>query len=537
MPALRDGLLAALSVAALAMPGLGALGVSWPERSQEIRTRERRSAAVVPEEASLEERPRHWERAFADRLGLRADLLRARARVRYGLLGEVTGDKMRAGAPGWLFYDADGSLDVWRGARPLDEVEVARWVRHHQARREAAEALGAEYVVCLIPSKPAVYPEHLPASVLRVGPSRRDQLQRALEEAGLRTLDLLPSLLMGKASDDPARGDFLYHPDGTHWSGRGERVAEACLRAELGLPPATGSWKRRRGGRQAKDSWARALYLDGVLEAPEEEWWPLDRRIGDPIPGRVTGVDLFEAEGSEVPKLVLLSDSYGPGIAELLGRDFRVRDLWTTGFDFGRVAEVEPDLVIAFYMERVLEWVDPRSAPFSEPTLLARLFEEGADRLWAAGPGLAGRAWVAGSAAAPAPLDQPLRMETPGPPLVAVLEGLPALEGDAVLRVDLEGPAAGAVEGTALPSGTDPTQRVETLRFQHPGGRAAVDLPVLGARLRAGGTFSLWLDSGPGVWRLHGAELRATESFRGADLGALRGDPNALRGDSSVEAP
>jgi hypothetical protein len=91
-----------------------------------------------------------------------------------------------------------------------------------------------------------------------------------------------------------------------------------------------------------------------------------------------------------------------------------------------------------------------------------------------------------------------------------------------VLRVDVEGPAAGAVEGTALPTGTDPTQRVETLRFQHPGGRATVDLPVLGARLRAGGTFTLWLDSGPGVWRLHGAELRATTSFRGAELGTLR---------------
>ena len=66
---------------------------------------------------------------------------------------------------------------------------------------------------------------------------------------------------------------------------------------------------------------------------------------------------------------------------------------------------------------------------------------------------------------------------------------------------------------------------METLRFQHPGGRATVDLPVLGARLQGGGTFSLWLDSGPGVWRLHGAELRATRSFRGPDLGALREEP------------
>ena len=523
MPALRDALLVSLSVAALAAPGAMTLGVAWPERQQEIRSRERRGVTRIPDDAPLEARPPLWARSFAERLGLRAPLLRARARARHALFHEVPGDKMRAGRDGWLYFDGDDSLDFWRGARPLAPAEVDRWVAHHRARRDAVEAMGAEYVVCLVPSKPAVYPEYLPPTVLRVGPSRRDQVLDALQDAGLRTLDLLPSLLMGKASDAPEREDFLYHLDGTHWSGRGERVAEACLRAELGLPPATGRWKQRRGGRRRTDSWAAALYLDDLYEFPEKEWWPLDRRVGRPIPGRVTGVDLLD-QGNEDdgPRIVLLSDSYGPAVAELLGRDFTVRDLWTTGFDAGRVEEVAPDLVIALYMERVLEWVDPREVPFLEPGCLGTLFDGSVDNRWSAGGGAPGRVRVAGMQDAGSVLTEPLRMETTGEPLVVVLEGLPKLEGDAVIRVELEGPRPGAVEGTALPSGTDPTQRVETARVRHAGERSTVDLPVHGARLQEGGTFTLWLDSGPGVWRLHGAEVRATATFRGADLRQMR---------------
>ena len=523
MPVLRDALLAALALATLAAPGATMLGVVWPEREQEIRRRERRGVTSLPDDAPVEALPELWAGAFADRLGLRAPLLRARARARYALFGEVPGDKMRAGREGWLYYDADDSLDAWRGARPLSELEVERWVAHHRARRDAVEAMGAEYVVCLVPSKPAVYPEYLPDSVPRVGPSRRDQVLEALRAEGLRTLDLLPSLLMGKAGDAPEREDFLYHLDGTHWSGRGERVAEACLRAELGLPPSTGRWKQRRGGRRRTDSWARALYLEDLYEFPEKEWWPLDRRVGRPIPGRDTSIDLLDqGEGAGGPRLVLLSDSYGPAVAELLGRDFAVRDLWTTGFDAGRVEEVAPDLVIAFYMERVLEWVDPREVPFLEPHCLATLFEGSDEVVWTAGRPGGGSVRVAGTQEVGSPMDQPIRMETTGEPLVVVLEGLPELDGDAVVRVDLEGPRPGAVEGTALPSGVDSTRRVATARARHGGARETVDLPVLGARLRGGGSFTLWLDSGPGVWWLHGAEVRATATFRGADLRRTR---------------
>ena len=100
--------------------------------------------------------------------------------------------------------------------------------------------------------------------------------------------------------------------------------------------------------------------------------------------------------------------------------------------------------------------------------------------------------------------------------------GLPELDGDAVVRVELEGPRPGAVEGTALPTGVDSTRRVATARARHGGARETVDLPVLGARLRGGGSFTLWLDCGPGVWWLHGAEVRATATFRGADLRRTR---------------
>ena len=513
---LRDRLLVALGILVLGLPGALLPTVDPAERHEEFRVREKRRPSRTSVGTALEQRPAAWASAFADGLALRTPLLRLRGLLHWSVLGSAPGDQMARGAGDWLYRSGDGALDAWRGAAPLTEDEVEDWVEHHLARQRAVEAVGARYVVCIAPSKAAVYPEGLPPRYLRVGPSRRDQVLPRLREAGLEVLDLLPGMLVAKSADREDLHEYLYHHDGTHWSWRGDRVADALVRAELGLVPPSSKWRREEGTKGYRDSWERRLYLDGLIAHGELEWAPRSRNRGVKVPGRALGSDHRSAEPRE-PRIVVLSDSYGPGVAELLAFDHPVRNIWDYAFDHGRLVEFEPDLVLALFVERVFEWVDPRMIPFFEPVLLGRLFEEGRDTGWELGPGAAGRFRIAGSMEDPAPLRAPRRAESAGSPLLLILD-VPPLDGPAVLRVDLECSRPGAVEAASFAPGASPEARRQTQRYLHAGGRQQLDIAVVETPLAKGGRVTLWLDAGAATWTLHGARLRRTESWMGGEL-------------------
>ena len=96
----------------------------------------------------------------------------------------------------------------------------------------------------------------------------------------------------------------------------------------------TDSWKRARAS-----SWTSVRVAPRTVVAPGSPRRPPGRPGPQPR--------LLDQEGAGGRRPVL-SDSYGPSVAEPLGRDFAVRDLWTAGTDAGRVEGGEPDLVIAF---------------------------------------------------------------------------------------------------------------------------------------------------------------------------------------------
>ena len=514
---LRDRLLAGLGVLVLGLPGALSLGVDAAERTEEFRVREKRPPARVPGALALEQRPSAWAASFADGLGLRTPLLRLRGLLHWSLLGESPGDQMVRGWGDWLYRSGDGALDAWRGADPLTEDAVEDWVAHHLARQREVEALGARYAVCIAPSKAAVYPEGLPDRFVRVGPSRRDQVLQRLREAGVEVVDLLPGMLVAKSSDREDLHEYLYHHDGTHWSWRGDRVADALLRAELGLQPPFATWHREEGTKGYRDSWERRLYLDGLIAHGELEWAPRQRNRGEKVPGRALGSDHRSAEPRR-PRIVVLSDSYGPGVAELLGFDHPVRNLWDYAFDHGRLVEFEPDLVLALFVERIFEWVEPRMIPFFEPGVLGQLFEAGEEAGWRLGGGGDGRFRVAGSTPVPQPLVEAHTAESPGPPLLLILEDLPPLDGPAVLRVELECDRAAAVEVASFAPSASPEARRQTQRYHFPEGRRQLDVAVSEGPLAEGGRVTLWLDGGAATWRIHGAVLRRTGSWMGGEL-------------------
>ncbi len=508
----RHAILAGLSIAALSLPGVLAPGVPTELRAQELLTRERRELAPVSFDQAWERLPRSLERGFADRLGLRTPLLGLAGALRWRVLGEAPGREVVRGAEGWLFLDNGQHLDHWRGATPLSDEELAAWVAMFSARAREAEALGADYRVALLPAKATLYPEFAPERFSRIGPSRRDQVAAALEEAGIRVFDPVPALESARAADDPSRGDFLYHRFGPHWSGRGERVAAEALARELGLALRPLDWELRPGGREAEDNWGHRIYVEPLTPEMPVEWWPSpDLEPGEPIPGAPMNSRRFSgAPGGAA--LVMHHDSFGRGVREILGRDHALVALWSSHFDQGRTAEARPQFVVDWYVEwRVAG--DPRRVYVDGPSTREALWERGEQLWWSLRAGGQGTAWVLGQRETPVSVEEPLPITSDGSPAFLVLEGLPEFAEDHLLSVDLEAPRAGFVEVAALGAGGGPRRR-DTQRVPVEAGRSRVLLPVR-SMVHPRGPLVLVLDAGEGLWALHGAQLRRAPDLAG----------------------
>ena len=123
---------------------------------------------------------------------------------------------------------------------PLTEQEVEAWRETVVRSRDWLRARGAAYVFTIAPDKHVIYPEHMPASMHQVGPSRRmDQVLEAVAASGV-AVDVRPAIEAAKS------GERVYHLTDSHWNARGALVAYqsivAALRAQHPAVPA--AWKR-----------------------------------------------------------------------------------------------------------------------------------------------------------------------------------------------------------------------------------------------------------------------------------------------------
>lgn len=174
-----------------------------------------------------------FERYFARTFGLRGFAIRLAHQLQWEVfrtLPATRGTVVDRGADDWLFEHPYVRDYVRRFEIPPDEAR--EFADRMASLRDRLARRGIPLVVCLSPSKPAVYPEHLPAAAapspkeLRRTPAR-DSIAECLRQAGVSVVDVRRLFLEWKQNGPP-----LFPRNGTHWNAYGaQRVFDAIVAA------------------------------------------------------------------------------------------------------------------------------------------------------------------------------------------------------------------------------------------------------------------------------------------------------------------
>ena len=254
-----------------------------------------------------------FERHFAQRFGVRGYGIRLANQIGWELFGELP-------------PSGGATVEIGRG-RWLYERE---YVRHHMHRYEMRRSEAMEFagrmaalgkrlakrgiplVVCLSPSKAAVYPEYLPDGT---GPSieergltpARDQLVMRLRHAGVAVVDGRALFLEWKKD-----GTLLFARNGTHWNAYGaQRVFDSVIAAARRQNPALPQLPAVTGHADEpplmKDRDLSALY--NMMRYPYSE-----KTVPYPV------LSECAAEGTRRLRVLGVGDSFSFQLADAMGR-------------------------------------------------------------------------------------------------------------------------------------------------------------------------------------------------------------------------
>ena len=352
-------LLAPLADRAL-RPGVAALGVE----------REMRKPAAFPSAprtlAQIEGWPAQFELWHADSLGLRDRLLRGNNALALFGFQHAPDDTLFLGRAGWIFLTGDDSRRAWRGELRLEADVAEGWVRELRAREAWFRAQGIVFLHVCAPNKETIYPEFLPKSEARHGPTPYEQLLErfARENEPLPFLDLRAALREEKRFDVPAEDDFVFHPHGSHWTARGGFAAVGAIVTRLQtrfpalVPPRREDYERRELLGDAGDTWAKALSLEDLMRQRVWDFVPRQpsarcvahgdvRRYVDP------SARWENPAHPELPSVLLVSDSFGPWVHPLLAEHAaRLQFAWKGSIPQQELVAAHPQVVIELYVER-----------------------------------------------------------------------------------------------------------------------------------------------------------------------------------------
>lgn len=370
---------------------LAALAAPWADelvRSDEARgpqQPEHRVAAPKPGLPSsgveLYKFPGAYEAYFKDSFGLRDTLLRWHSLQSLALFDTSPTTQVLLGRQGWYFYTGNSSVEVWRGLLPFRESDLVAWKTGLEARRDWLREQGIEYLFVIAPNKETVYPDFMPESLEKLGPTRLEQFADYMaQHSDLDFLDLRGPFAEARKQDQPH--EHLYLEEGTHWNARGALVAYHAILEHLArrtpeLAPLPDAQWQRVPFDSSGDTWASNMYIG---DRSRQREIGLMRPVGSARsrilnPGREGPFGpgrkfLRGTEDPNQPRAVLFHDSFGPYIENMLAEHFsRLLCEWTYDFDSPEVLSFKPRVVIELWVERALVFWEPRSLlpRFGEP--------------------------------------------------------------------------------------------------------------------------------------------------------------------------
>lgn len=133
------------------------------------------------------------------------------------------------GREGWLFLcgGTNANLDQYVGEAQMEAGWLEKWQEAVHRREAVARELGLVTALLVVPDKLAVYEEHYPEELRRVGPR---PVERLLADAELSIFYPLADLRAAAAS-----GEEVYMRTDTHLTFRGNQLLAAAVMGALGV--------------------------------------------------------------------------------------------------------------------------------------------------------------------------------------------------------------------------------------------------------------------------------------------------------------
>jgi hypothetical protein len=297
--------------------------------------------------------PRELDQFFGDHFGLRTEMVRAHARVRYA--ADLPSDgRVIIGRDNWLFLNGDGTIEQATG-KLLREVEIAKFAERAAALQNKLAAKGARLLVTIPPNGATINRSRLPAWAAEAPKiTEYDLMMRALSARGVDAADLRTPLL--------AAGFPVYRRTDTHWNRFGALVGYNAVVAALGKDDWTIDPARVLRGfvPVGGGDLARLIALSGDLadEDAEIDLAPYGARpleIGPFETQFESGADLIET-GREGPTVLVIGDSFTRGFWQDYFALHAKRYIWMhheqCGFKDSVVEAAKPDIVILATTER-----------------------------------------------------------------------------------------------------------------------------------------------------------------------------------------
>lgn len=511
-------------VAAVAAPLLDAARRGGFESSARI---EQRLPAPFPRPPRALDEAGDWTRGFddwyADHFGLRTPLVRWHNRAALGLFHRSPHAKLVLGPTDWIFATESRCLEVYRGLEPFPARRLDGWRRMLEARAAWHRERGIAYAHALFPNKERVYPEHLPASLTRVGPTRVEELAAHLaEHSAFRIVDLFPALQAEKAQDgERGADDWSYFRLGTHWTDRGAYAAGEELLdalAELGFELQRFSrddFEVVEAGQG--DSFARSLYAADLL--PQRAWkWRLRERrarYDEELVARNGSILTTERDDPGLPRAVIFHDSFGENLRPLLAERFsRAVFVWGS-FLPEIVLEESPDLVLECYVDRTLFQVPPEVRLVRGDADARSRFAASDDVVLLAAPPRAGRGVLPGprTRLSDRPDGLALRARRGSPSLEVELPPIEPSAG-AVLRIEVTTAEAGSLDVLYGTSAEPGYERFNCAYAEVQAGRCELFVELMDDHLER--SLLLSFPPGPTAVVVHSIELRSDATPVGA---------------------
>jgi hypothetical protein len=383
----RDGVIAAMFVAMLALPGLVLPGLAWMgielPGMETLKTHptlelENRRASSWPSFPLSRQFTADFERAFADRFFARSLLLFAHHATLVDFFAVSPTPNVMLGRDGWLYFLGEDGKSLernYRGTIPIADAEIAAVAAELRRRAQFLAAHGISYVVTIVPDKFSIYPEYLPGWAAKSAlPTPLERAAAALTAQGdLRFVDLRAPLRAAKARER------VYFMTDSHWNLAGASVGYDAIMREvqraLGqtrlpavVPPPRPPYVP--GVDVYSGDLARSVGLLWHLKEPD--FVSLGKVFADTTSRCAKRIDAGIDEGFEIyacdrpglPRAVVLRDSMAIPLLPLLSENFsRVVYVSSRRLDPALILREKPDVVIEEMVERSL--LAPAASPMA----------------------------------------------------------------------------------------------------------------------------------------------------------------------------